>query len=167
MFDGDEAFLIFGGWMFEILAFGIALAALIFSRKALNRLREAEARISALEQGAPPQRTIVVSAPSPIEAPLAPTIEPEAEAIEAPPLVEPQEPPALPETPAEAEPAASATSPPPPPPSPGFEERLGTRWVVWVGGLTLALGGLFLVRYSIEAGLLGPAARVFFGGLFA
>jgi uncharacterized membrane protein len=39
--------------------------------------------------------------------------------------------------------------------------------VVWVGGLTLALGGLFLVRYSIEAGLLGPAARVFFGGLFA
>ena len=39
--------------------------------------------------------------------------------------------------------------------------------MVWVGGLTLALGGLFLVRYSIEAGLLGPAARVFFGGLFA
>ena len=64
MFDGDEAFLIFGGWMFEILAFGIALAALIFSRKALNRLREAEARIAALEEGVAPQRTIVVAAPS-------------------------------------------------------------------------------------------------------
>jgi len=28
-----------------------------------------------------------------------------------------------------------------PQPGPGFEERIGTRWVVWVGGLTLALGG--------------------------
>ena len=37
-----------------------------------------------------------------------------------------------------------------------FEERLGTQWAVWVGGLALALGGIFLVRYSIEQGLLGP-----------
>ena len=50
---------------------------------------------------------------------------------------------------------------------PGFEERIGTRWVVWVGGLTLALGGFFMVRYSIEAGLLGPGVRTILGGLFA
>jgi uncharacterized membrane protein len=50
---------------------------------------------------------------------------------------------------------------------PGLEERLGTRWVVWIGGLALALGGFFMVRYSIEAGLLGPGVRVFLGGLFA
>ena len=49
-------------------------------------------------------------------------------------------------------------------PQPGFEERLGTRWVVWVGGLTLALGGFFLVSYSIEAGLLGPGVRIMLGG---
>ena len=49
----------------------------------------------------------------------------------------------------------------------GFEERIGTRWVVWVGGLTLALGGFFMVRYSIEAGLLGPGVRTILGGLFA
>src|SRR6202022_1992160 len=49
----------------------------------------------------------------------------------------------------------------------GFEERLGTRWVVWVGGLTLALGGFIMVRYSIEAGLLGPGVRTLLGGLFA
>ena len=48
-----------------------------------------------------------------------------------------------------------------------MEERIGTRWVVWVGGLTLALGGLFLVKYSIDQGLLGPRARVTLGGLFA
>ena len=57
--------------------------------------------------------------------------------------------------------------PPLPQAQPGFEERIGTRWVVWVGGLTLALGGFFMVRYSIEAGLLGPGVRTFLGGLFA
>ena len=50
---------------------------------------------------------------------------------------------------------------------PGFEERIGTRWVVWIGGLTLALGGFFMVRYSIEAGLLGPGVRTLLGGAFA
>ena len=34
-----------------------------------------------------------------------------------------------------------------------LEQAFGTRWVVWIGGLALALGGVFLVRYSIEAGL--------------
>ena len=39
---------------------------------------------------------------------------------------------------------------------PDIETALGTRWAVWVGGLALALGGIFLVRYSIEAGFFGP-----------
>ena len=39
--------------------------------------------------------------------------------------------------------------------------------MVWVGGLTLALGGFFMVRYSIEAGLLGPGVRTLLGGAFA
>lgn len=46
------------------------------------------------------------------------------------------------------------------------ETALGTRWAVWVGGLALALGGIFLVRYSIEAGWFGPAARVTLAALF-
>jgi uncharacterized membrane protein len=73
------------------------------------------------------------------------------------------------ETPASdtASAAAPPPLPPPPPAEPGFEERLGTRWVVWIGGLALALGGFFLVRYSIEAGLIGPRVRVMLGGLFA
>lgn len=48
-----------------------------------------------------------------------------------------------------------------------FERRFGTQWVVWIGGLALALGGIFLVRYSIEAGLFGPGLRVLFGALLA
>uniref|UniRef100_UPI0013DAF2B1 DUF2339 domain-containing protein n=1 Tax=Stenotrophomonas maltophilia TaxID=40324 RepID=UPI0013DAF2B1 len=52
----------------------------------------------------------------------------------------------------------------PPPPSPpanlgGFEESIGSRWAVWVGALALGLGGIFLVRYSIEQGLVGPGMR--------
>lgn len=48
-----------------------------------------------------------------------------------------------------------------------LEERLGTRWAVWVGGVALALGGLLLVRYSIEQGLFGPELRIALGGLFS
>jgi uncharacterized membrane protein len=76
-----------------------------------------------------------------------------------------------PETPGAAPSVPPFAPPPAPPPSPpvptgpSFEERLGTRWVLWVGGVALALGGVFLVRYSIERGLLGPAVRVFLGGV--
>ena len=61
----------------------------------------------------------------------------------------------------------STPGPPALPPQPSLEERFGTRWVVWVGGLALALGGIFLVRYSIEQGLVGPGVRVMLGALLA
>ena len=62
---------------------------------------------------------------------------------------------------------AAAAAAQPARPSAGFEEKFGTRWVVYIGGLALALGGIFLVKYSIEAGLLGPGMRIFLGGLLA
>ena len=49
----------------------------------------------------------------------------------------------------------------------GFEEQFGTRWVVWVGGVALALGGIFLVRYTIQQGLIGPGVRIALGALLA
>ena len=36
-------------------------------------------------------------------------------------------------------------------------------WMVWLGGLCVGLAGVFLVRYSIEQGYLGPTARVLMG----
>ncbi len=48
-----------------------------------------------------------------------------------------------------------------------LEEIIGTRWAIWVGGVALALGSLFLVRFTIEAGLLGPRARVLAGFIFS
>ena len=47
-----------------------------------------------------------------------------------------------------------------------IETALGTRWAVWVGGVALALGGIFLVRYTIEAGFFGPMMRLTLAGAF-
>lgn len=68
---------------------------------------------------------------------------------------------------AEDAPEQAPPAPAKPRRSRSLEESFGTRWTVWVGGLALALGALLLVRYSIEAGLFGPAARVAFGLLLA
>lgn len=51
-------------------------------------------------------------------------------------------------------------------PRESFESRIGARWAVWVGGIALALGGIFMVKYSIEAGLLSPAVRLTLAALF-
>ena len=47
---------------------------------------------------------------------------------------------------------------------PGFIDRLSdnmrNHWMVWLGGICVGLAGIFMVRYSIEQGLLGPQARI-------
>lgn len=48
-----------------------------------------------------------------------------------------------------------------------LESLIGGRWSALLGGLAVALGVLFLARYSIEAGLLGPRARMIMGTLMS
>jgi uncharacterized membrane protein len=149
--------------MFEFFSLAVAVVALIVATKAFNQVGLLRARLESLEAS---PRTAAAAAPAPpplpqYEAPAAPSVTEEirTETADAAPPIQPE--PAVPSEP---------EMPPPPPlpqTEPGFEERLGTRWVVWVGGLTLALGGFFMVRYSIEAGLLGPGVRTMLGGLFA
>ncbi len=43
------------------------------------------------------------------------------------------------------------------------EKDLSSRWMIWVGGGAFALGGAFLVKYSIDAGLMSPGVRVIMG----
>lgn len=59
--------------------------------------------------------------------------------------------------------AAANTPPAVTTPRPPFdwERFIGVRLPVWLGALALSLAGFFFVRYSIEAGLLTPAFRVF------
>src|SRR6476659_4750798 len=147
-----------------LLAFPvIAIVALVKTINISDRLRGMEARLAALEPktagahgAAPapvvtPQPVPAAPAPEPAPAPTAPT-----SAIESPPLPEAVATPP-PQPAAAAEPARVVS----------FEEKFGTRWTVWIGGVALALVGIFLVKYSIEAGLIGPGLRLFFGALLA
>jgi uncharacterized membrane protein len=152
--------------LFGIVAV-IGLSRRFSGRREIEVLRE---RVNALEidlrllknaQAAPAAAPPASAAPaaSPIsETPPAP----EAAGEEPAPTPASPEPP-RPTAPVPPIPAAA----PQPPRGADFEEKLGSRWAVWVGGVALALGGLFLVRYSIEQNLLSPGTRIALGGLFA
>ena len=151
--------------MFEFFAVAIAVVALIVARKAMDQASTLRARLDALEasgwraQPTPPPLVPIQAAETataPEAATLAAPIESAAPLHEAPPSA-----------PEDATDQTPVAPPPLPEAAPGFEERVGTRWVVWLGGLTLALGGFFMVRYSIDAGLLGPGVRTLLGGAFA
>lgn len=114
----------------------VFLAAPFVAFLSFGRVRRLERRVAALE--AELARLATAPAPAaPVEATMAPS-------VEAPP--EPGEPAPLP--------VASA------PPEAGIETRLAERWLVWLGGVALALGGLFFAGWAIEQGWLGPGARL-------
>ena len=74
--------------------------------------------------------------------------------------------------PVTSETAAEQPPSPPPPAAPAapqesFEQRIGTRWVVWVGGVALALGGIFLVSFAVDQGYVGPKVRLTLAALLA
>lgn len=117
----------------------------------LKRLEALERRVAEVQPARP------YSAPQPAEQP-----KPEAEpaATEPEPAVAPEQsdpteaPPPIAKAP---EPVAAMFTPAPPR---DLESTLGSRWAVWVGGIALTLGGIFLVRYTIDEGLLTPALRI-------
>ena len=147
--------------MFDFLSIAIALVAFFVARKAMNETRLLRCRIDAFEATA---RATVPPLPASLD--LEPTLAPAGAAAADNAPAPTEKPSATRITPPPLPPEAAGPSPVPQA-TPDLEERLGTRWVVWVGGLTLALGGFFMVRYSIEQGLLGPGVRTMLGGLFA
>jgi uncharacterized membrane protein len=149
----------------------IAIAGLVIAIGTRERVRVLEQRFADFQKARP------ISAAAAVPEPPAATIVPPPSVAEPPRPAAPA-PSAIPADTPPPRPAAAASVPPsPPPPMPpatppaepamGFEERLGTQWTVWVGGVALALGGFFLVRYSIEQGWFGPGMRIILGGLFA
>jgi uncharacterized membrane protein len=148
---------------FEIILIAALIWIYVQFRKRFKGLEErlatSEAQIAALRSGLPPQSSEVAAPELPT-----PIVLPSPAETSVPPTGE--EAPAAPEAP-EATPDSSSADAAPVTPPRSLEERLGTRWAVWVGGLALALGGILMVRYSIEQGIFGPGARVFLGGLLA
>ncbi|HYC15014.1 MAG TPA: DUF2339 domain-containing protein, partial [Stellaceae bacterium] len=135
-----EAFLLLLGLLLLLALIGVPVLLVVFLRERgrTNRLfAELGHRIAALEGGHVAPRPAPVAAPTP---------EPEPELEATPPPVQ------------------RTTAPPPPPiaqPAPAaaresLESRVMQRWAVWLGGVALALGAVFLVKYSIEQGWFGP-----------
>ncbi|MET0745910.1 MAG: DUF2339 domain-containing protein, partial [Microvirga sp.] len=177
----DEVFLIL---LVALVILAIPACAIIALRIALSSRRAIAAlqlRVAALEAGvagnpaaAPEAARTDAPAPPPLSQDQADIEDAVAQAMGSVPSIPlgDAEPPAI-EPPAIEPPAIEPTGPTPPAPEPvsapgrSFEANLGSRWAVWVGGVALALGGLFLVRYSIEENLLSPGLRVLFGAAFA
>ena len=42
-------------------------------------------------------------------------------------------------------------------------DKFKDNWMLWMGGLSLALAGVFLARYAIQHGILGPIGRIISG----
>jgi uncharacterized membrane protein len=47
-----------------------------------------------------------------------------------------------------------------------FERLVAGKLLIWLGGIALVVAAVFLIRYSIEVGLITPAARMVGAGLF-
>ncbi len=162
-------FLIFAGII-------VLMVLVLDSRKTIALLRD---RINILEN------RDVQAAPTADRTELAETVKPtEAESAPAPPVKRAAKTADKPETittPAPPQPSRRVYEPKSPPPaSPAskeptkprpsaakrFEDLIGGKLPIWIGGIALIFAGFFLVRFSIEAGLFGPAARCVTAALF-
>ena len=181
--------------MLELILLVVCLAAIATIRGLFVRVARLERQALALhdeinllrggrsEAAAGPRSAVPGIVLSPPPAPGSPTPPVAVPGVPLPPAAEPPvsptpgPAPTMPASPTAPSGPATPSSVPAVPaagarPAPGatgasLEERLGTRWAVWIGGLALGLGGLLLVRYSIEQGYFGPAARIVMGLVFA
>ncbi|MFG5120241.1 DUF2339 domain-containing protein [Methylorubrum sp. POS3] len=140
-----------------LIGLGLAVsgpAGLVAALVQRGRVADLERRLARLEGGVAPgprSETIPPETGQPdavrAAAPRAQSTPPQRSQV---PKIAPERIPATPEQ-AAARPGA---------PRPSLEERFGTRWTVWIGGLALAFGGALMVRYSAEQGVFGPGMRV-------
>jgi uncharacterized membrane protein len=152
----------------------IILLALVFGavvlRKQHVRIKQLEQSVSSLraslEDAAPVQIAAAYDEPSPsadttpIVAAIAEDEDAQSDDAAAGPWAQAARRQTEPDATIGASSPSDETEPTPVAVRPDLETALGTRWAVWIGGLALALGGVFLVRYSIEAGIFGPGVRL-------
>ncbi|WP_156680379.1 DUF2339 domain-containing protein [Sphingomonas profundi] len=147
------------------LLIALAVAGLIAHRRQARRIDALAAEVRSLRA--------IMAATSP------PATQVAAERVLPPaPIAEPAHhvPPVTAPVPEMAEPAAPRrqAAPPRPPREPlaarlagvGFEQIVGGRLPIWVGGAALAIAGFYLVALAIDAGLLAPPVRVGLALLF-
>ncbi|GAA4360088.1 DUF2339 domain-containing protein [Kangiella marina] len=47
-----------------------------------------------------------------------------------------------------------------PKPQADWQRSLVENWMIWLGGISVGLAGIFMVKYSIDAGMLGPKTQI-------
>lgn len=148
--------------MVVLLFFGLlALAVVVANQR--QRLQELERRLDLFDLRADrrerqaPLPVEPVTGPARVTAPPAMPQPVAATVLRAP--VPPREPPPVEELPPrESRPARKIDF--------SFEDLAGGKLPIWVGGIALVFAAIFLVRYSIEQGLLRPPIRTALAGLF-
>lgn len=163
----------------------IVLGVVLFDTR--GRMKALESRLALIETDARPAPSAAIwpsrtAAPRPVAAAVVrrtPEAEPEAPilpipAVESRPVEQPE--PVVPSPAAVRDPASVAAPDPilfpetqaasPAQPGFAFEDLFGRRLPIWAGGITLAVAGVLLVKYSIDTGLLSPVIRVMLGLLF-
>lgn len=142
----------------------LAMVVLLYDRviklgARLNQLESAQAIASfaapAAEAAVPPPAPPPAS-PARAAARIVARVQARDAGVEAAPPLPPLPPPIEPATIEAADPQPFAN----------FESLVGGRLPIWVGGAALVLAAFFLVRYSIESGLLGPGVRVVLAAIF-
>lgn len=124
-----------------------------------RRIEQLEKLLSAkVSPAESPQATPAISQPA-----IAPTpkVVPAAEPVPAPQTLR-----TAPQTQRKIDPAIAAIPTVPKKTYGDYERSIGRNWPVWIGGIALFLGGIFVVQYSIENALLGPGIRLCIGAVF-
>jgi uncharacterized membrane protein len=120
----------------------------------------------------PPVIPVVVPVAPPVEPEIVPEPEPEPVAVAA--YTAPIAMAAMTTEPEELPVEEPVAAPPATPPAPqgwsfNFEDLFGRRLPIWAGGITLAIAGVLIVKYAVDAGLLRiftPWVRVVCGVIF-
>ena len=135
--------------LINLITVGVAVVCIVLAIGSRDRMRTLEFRLALIERRIREGQADGVAtppAPSGLEPQISIAPEEPAPQVAGEPVSPDMAPPPSPPTePASPPPVAVAAGP-----GPSLEERFGTQWVVWAGGIAVACGGFFLLRYSIE-----------------
>lgn len=146
-----------------LLALGVAVAFFVVLRRLTiveQELRRVESLVVALEDRE--SRFVAPAAPPVARRPVETAPPPADDVTRAAARIFAAERPATQAARAAPAPTRAAA----PSPALNLESLIGGRLPIWIGGAALVLAGFFLVRYSMESGLLGPRVRTMMAALF-
>jgi uncharacterized membrane protein len=142
----------------------LTIAAFVLALMAISRQSALSAKISQLTAKVNALEAELVSRPAAASGELAVDAVPEPEEVGAALEAE-----LAAHAPPQPDPASVVTDEPQPIPTPmvaakpDMEQRLATRWFVWIGGIAMAFGGLLFVKYAYDIGLISPTLQLILG----